>query len=120
MQFLIRLSLSGGGRPNTEMEGRAFIENYIFPTLKRCIELQKERKIIAGGPEVGAIALSLILEAPSAPELDNMIASLPLWPRMETSVTPLTTFEDRQRSVDAVLAMLESRTHTHKTVDALR
>lgn len=120
MQFLIRLTLSSGSRPRTEAEGRAFIEDDIFPTLQRCIELQKDGKIIAGGPESGAVALSLIVDAASAAELDDLITSLPVWPRMETSVTPLTTFEDRRRSVDTVLATVKSRTRSEQTVDALR
>ena len=46
MQFLVRLSLclSSGARPHTEAEGLAFIEGYIFPALKRCGKLQKERQ----------------------------------------------------------------------------
>lgn len=117
MQFLVRLTLSSGARPNTEGEGFAFIENYIFPTLKRCVELQKERKIIAGGPESGAVALALVVEAGSAAELDNVITNLPVWPRMETTVTLLTTFEDRRRSVDAVLEMVKSRARQEQIAD---
>lgn len=117
MQFLIRLNWSSGARPNTETEGRAFIENYIFPTLERCVELQKEGKIIAGGPESGTVALALILEAASAAEVDNLITSLPVWPRMETTVTLLTTFEDRRHSVNAVLELLTSRTWKEQTAD---
>jgi len=119
MQFLVRMSLSSGSRPNTEAEGRAFIESNIFPTLKRCSKLQKERRIIAGGPENGAVALALIVDAASAAELDNLITSLAVWPRMETTVTPLTTFEDRRRSIDAVLEIVKSRTRKEQTEDAL-
>ena len=120
MQFLIRLSLSSGSRPNSEVAGRAFIEDDILPTLKRCIELRNEGKIIAGGPESGTVALALILDAASAVEVDELITSLPVWPRMETTITPLTTFEDRQRSIDAVLAVIKSRTRTEQTAGALR
>jgi len=117
MQFLVRLSLSSGARPNTETEGLAFINNYIFPTLERCSELQKEQKIIAGGPESGSVALALIVQAASAAELDEVITSLPVWPRMETTVTLLTTFEDRRRSVDAVLEMVKSRARKQQKAD---
>jgi hypothetical protein len=110
VQFLVRLSLSSEARPNTKAEGLAFIEDFIFPTLKHCVELQKERKIIAGGPESGSVALALIVETASAAELDAVITSLPVWPRMETTVTLLTTFEDRRRSVEAVLELVKSRT----------
>lgn len=117
MQFLVRLSLSSGARPNSETEGLAFIENYIFPTLERCVEFQKERRIIAGGPESGTVALALIVEAASAAEVDNVITALPVWPRMETTVTLLTTFDDRRRSVHAVLELLKSRTRKEQTAD---
>lgn len=120
MQFLIRLTLSSGSRPHSEAEGRAFIEDYIFPTLQRCIELQKAGKIIAGGPESGTVALALIVDTTSAAELDNLITSLPVWPRMETSVTALTTFEDRRHSVDTVLTNIKPRTRTEQTMEALR
>lgn len=118
MQFLVRLSLSSGSRPSSEAEGRDFIENYIFPTLKRCSELQERRSIVAGGPESGAVALALIVDAGSAVELDNLITSLPVWPRMETKITPLTTFEDRRRSIDVVLELLESREQKKRPPDA--
>lgn len=109
MQFLVRLSLSSGARPNTEAEGLAFVENFILPTLARCGELQKERRIVGGGPESGVVALVLIVEAASSAELDEVITTLPVWPLMETTVTPLSTFEDRRRSVDAVLEMVKAR-----------
>lgn len=57
---------------------------------------------IAGGEEdfsrrtmSGAIGLVLIVEAQSVRALDDLITGLPVWPRMETKVTPLTTFEGR-------------------------
>jgi muconolactone delta-isomerase len=39
----------------------------------------------------GAIALSLIVSVESVQELDDLITGLPVWPRMETTVTPLST-----------------------------
>jgi muconolactone delta-isomerase len=102
MQYLVELKLSAGSRPNTWAEGRAFIENSILPTLEHCERLMEEKKIIAGGPQSGAVALSLIVEAATVGELDEVITSLPVWPRMETSVIPLTTFEDRRRSILAL------------------
>jgi muconolactone delta-isomerase len=67
-----------------------------LPTLERCKELESEKKILAGGPMNAAIGLVLIVAAESARELDDLITSLPVWPRMETEVTPLTTFEGRR------------------------
>jgi hypothetical protein len=38
---------------------------------------------------------------------------------MELCWTPLTTFEDRRRSIETVLARVKSRTRTEQTADAL-
>jgi len=47
----------------------------------------------------GAVALALIVTAESAQESDDLITSLPVWPRMEAEVIPLTTFERRKQSL---------------------
>ena len=84
MQYLAQMKLVPQGRPTTPEEGTAFIEQYIFPTLELCRKLQDEKKILAGGPTSGAVGLVLIVNAESARELDDLITSLPVWPRMET------------------------------------
>jgi muconolactone delta-isomerase len=58
----------------------------------------------------GAVGLVLLVHAESAPELDEIITSLPVWPRMETEVTPLTTFEDRAQTVRSRLEQLKETT----------
>lgn len=95
MQYLVQLRLSSSARPMTQEDGIAFIEQFISPTLELCKRLQEEKRILAGGPVSGAIALALIVNAETARELDDLITSLPIWPRMETEITPLTTFENR-------------------------
>jgi hypothetical protein len=45
--------------------------------------------IVAGGPISGAIGLTFIIRADSAPEIDEIVGALPLWPPMITTVTPL-------------------------------
>jgi muconolactone delta-isomerase len=104
MQYLVDLKLADSGRSATPQEGLAFIEHYILPTLELCKKLQAEKKIIAGGPISGVIGLALIVEANSALELDEIIENLPMWPRMNTTVTPLTTFDGR---IQAILQRLE-------------
>ena len=99
MQYLVELKLSNSARPTTQEDGIAFLEQYIFPTLELCKKLQEEKKILAGGPLSGTVALALIVNAESARELDDLITSFPVWPRMETEVTPLTTFEGRAQSL---------------------
>jgi len=107
MNYLVHLELAE--RPATPQEGVTFIEQFILPTLELCKELVNRKKIIAGGPLSGAIALSLIVTAESAQELDDVVSSLPVWPRMETTITPLTTFDGRIQTVRARLAQLKTQ-----------
>jgi muconolactone delta-isomerase len=108
MQYLVRMNLAAPVRPATLPEGINFIEQAVLPTLQRCRQLRNENAILAGGPSSGAIALVFIIQAGSASELDELITSLPIWPRMEVEVTPLTTFEARERTVRTQLERLEA------------
>lgn len=109
MQYLVQLRLSSSARPMRPDEGIAFIEQLIFPTLDQCRKLQAEGKILAGGPVSGAVALVLIVAAESAIELDDLIASLPVWPRMETEVIPLTTFDARGQTLLSRIEKLQAQ-----------
>jgi muconolactone delta-isomerase len=106
MNYLVQLKLAS--RPDTPEEGIIFIEQVILPTLEMCKRLEAEKRIVAGGPLSGAIALALIVSAKSAEELDDLITSLPVWPRMETTVTPLSTFDVRMQAVRARLEELKT------------
>ena len=109
MQYLVQLRLSSSARPTTQEDGIAFIEQYIFPTLELCKKLQEEKKILAGGPVSGTVALALFVNAESARELDDLITSLPVWPRMETEVIPLTSFDERAQSLLPRLEKLKAQ-----------
>jgi len=109
MQYLVQMKLVPQGRPTTTDEGREFIEQYTFPTLERCKKLQDSKNILAGAPTSGAIGLVLIVNAESARELDELITSLPVWPHMETEVTPLTTFEGRAETLRPRLEQLKAQ-----------
>ncbi len=104
------MKLVAPGRPTTPEKGAAFIEQYIFPTLGLCKKLQGEKEILAGGAVSGAIGLAFIVEGESAREVDALITSLPIWPRTETDVTPLTTFEGRAEILRARLEQLKAQT----------
>ena len=110
MQYLVQMKLVPQGRPTTTEEGAAFIEQFIFPTLELCKKLLDQKKILAGGPMSGAIGLVFIVNAESARELDNLLTSLPVWSRMETDVTPLTTFEGRAETLRPTLELLKAQT----------
>lgn len=102
MQYLVQLKLANSSRPTTEEQGLAFIGQYILPTLEHCEQLQSQKKIVAGGPVSGAVALNLIVNADTPQGLDEVITALPVWPMMETTVTPLTTFADRRQAALAI------------------
>ena len=110
MQYLVQMKLVASDRPITPEEGAAFIEQVIFPTLELCKKLQGEKKILAGGAVSGTIGLAIIVEGESAQEVDALITSLPVWPRMETDVTPLTTFEGRAEILRPRLERLKAQT----------
>jgi muconolactone delta-isomerase len=114
MLFLVELDHVKSGVMPTPEAGRAFIEQIIFPTLARARQLVAEKKIVAGGPVTGRIALRFIVEADSPQEVDRIITSLPLWTVADTRVTPLIEFSDRQIHVQMLLDMLTTRMSKEK------
>lgn len=76
------------GSPKSVEEGDIFFKEFIRPTLELCKELASEEKILAGGPISGTIDLALVVQADSPKELDVLVTCLPVWPRMETVITP--------------------------------
>jgi muconolactone delta-isomerase len=109
MHYLVEMKLANSIRPATPQDGVAFIEQFILPTLELCKKLEAEKKIVAGGPLSGSVALSLIISADSAQELDGVITSLPVWPRMETTVTPLNSFAGREQAVRTLLQQVKAQ-----------
>lgn len=101
MNYLVQMKLVSSNRPSTAQEGVAFIEQIILPTLELCKKLEAEKRIIAGGPVSGSVALALLVSAESAQEIDDLLTRLPVWPRMKTTVTPLNSFEGRMQAVTA-------------------
>jgi muconolactone delta-isomerase len=104
MQYLVQMKIVPEGRPKSVEEGEIFFKEFIRPTLELCKKLVNQEKILAGGPISGTIGFVLVVKADSAKELDDLVTSLPVWPRMETEVTPLTTFEDRALSIERRLS----------------
>jgi hypothetical protein len=107
MNYLVQLKLAS--RPDTPQEGIVFIEQFIVPTLELCKRLEADKRIVAGGPLSGAIALALIVSAESAEQLDDLITSLPVWPRMETTVNPISTFDVRMQAVRTRIEQLKTQ-----------
>ena len=113
MRYLVQMRIVPQGRPMSKEEGVVFFEEFIHPTLELCKRLEAEKKILAGGPISGTIGLALVVKADSAKELDDLVTSLPVWPRMETAITPLTTFEDRALSIQRRLRDLRDKRPAH-------
>jgi len=116
MQYLVDMKLAAYARPaGGPQDGISFIEQYILPSLEMCKKLEDEKKILAGGPANGAIRLVMIVSAESAQELDELIESLPIWPRMETTVTPLTSFSGRMAALRPRLEGLKAKSQNGPT-----
>jgi muconolactone delta-isomerase len=107
MQYLIQMNIIPQARPASSEEGQVFFRNYIHPTLRRCQKLKDDGKILAGGPMSGTIGIALIIETGTVKELDELLTSLPVWTRMETTVIPLTTFADRAAAIEDRLRILQ-------------
>jgi muconolactone delta-isomerase len=108
MLLLVELDHVKSGIPLSPEAGRNFIEQVIMPTIARAEQLLAEKKIVAGGPVAGHIALRLVVEVGSLAELDQLMYSLPLYPLAETKITPLIAFADRRASVQALAGRLFS------------
>jgi muconolactone delta-isomerase len=104
MQYLVRMKIVPPDRPMSAEEGTVFFEKFIQPILELCKKLEDEKKILAGGPISGTTGLALVVKADSAKELDEVVASLPVWPRIETAITAVTTTEDRALSIQRRLS----------------
>jgi muconolactone delta-isomerase len=116
MEYLVEMTLAA--QPKTPEEGMSLMEIYILPTLAIAEKLKEENKIISGGPIVGKIAIAMIVKADSAIELDGLISSLPVWSRMQTTVTPLTSFTDRENIVRQLLEAVKDRINGKTFVQA--
>src|SRR5262245_55362646 len=108
MEYLVQMQLADSGRSKTPADGLMFIEHYVLPTLELGRRLQNERRILAGGPISAAIGLAFIIRVDSAREIDDLVEGLPIWPRMVTTVTPLTTWEDRAAALRPRLERLKA------------
>jgi len=108
MEYQVDMRLADSARSTTVAEGLVFIEQYILPTLERGEKLAAENRILAGGPLSGSIGLSFIIRADNAKEIDEIVAGFPVWPRMVTTVTPLTTWAGRRSALQSRLERLRA------------
>jgi len=95
MKYLV--VASGGPGFVSPEEAIEVLQDVILPSFKKLIELEKSKKIIAGGLPVGDRSFIFIVEAKSNDELDQMLRKIPMWGELDWEVTALQTFSGRAK-----------------------
>jgi|SRR5215471_8566757 len=117
MLCLINLDHVKSGIPLLPGADHNFIEQVIVPMITRAEQLLA-KKIVAGGPAAGRIALRLAVEVGSLAELDQIDIQPPALPLGETRITPLIAVADRHASVQALAERL-SRSGGRKVISLM-
>jgi hypothetical protein len=102
--YLVEMKIAPTGTVLTPQEGAAFAERFLLPTLDACERLRAEGRIVAGGPVLGAMAFTFVVRGESVRQVDELVSGLPFWPRAQTTVVPLGSFELRAAAVRQRLA----------------
>lgn len=95
--YLVEMTFTPFASLPSPQELVAFNERMVQPTFEALQRLVSEGRILAGGTALGAAAFHFIARAQSPQEFDEMLSSLPLWPRAQTRIVALGTFEARAR-----------------------
>ena len=117
-QFLVEMNFAPLAATPTPQEMVAFTERFVLPTLGALQTLRDSGRIIAGGPTLAAVGFSFVASAESPQDLEEMVTSLPLWPRAQTRVVPLGTFEWRAAAIRERLQ--KTKTHMEATAQTTR
>jgi hypothetical protein len=88
---------SGGPGFSSAEDAADMLNHMIVPNFKMLIEWEKKKKISGGGVPVGDRALVFIAEAKSNDDLDKMLRQLPVWGVLDWDVSPLQTFQQREK-----------------------
>jgi hypothetical protein len=107
-EYLVEMTFAPFATLPAPAEVAAFAEKMALPTLEACRALAESGQIAAGGPALGAIGFHFIARAASPEDLEAMLSSLPLWPRAQTRVVPLGTFQGRLETLRRRLSQLSS------------
>ena len=100
---------SGGPAPGSPAEAIALLENLVIPTFDILMKWEKDGKIVGGLP-VGDRAFVMIVNAESNHEVDRMLRSLPLWPRLNWKVVPLESTAGRAEIEREIVQQLKEST----------
>ncbi len=93
MLYLIEAT-DGPGWTSPE-EAREVLKGGILPLFDHLADLEADGTILAGGLPVGDRALTLILEASSNEQADQIVRDIPGWSVLRWSVTPLQRLSKR-------------------------
>jgi hypothetical protein len=97
--YLVEMKIAPTANILTPEEGIAFTDRFVLPTLQTCENLTASGEILAGGPILGAMGFAFIARADSPYQLENIVGSLAIWPRAQTTIVALGTFADRAVAV---------------------
>ena len=89
-------------------EVAAVLENGIIPTFEALMELESQKKIIAGGLPLGSRKLYFVVDAKSHDEVDRMLRGLPAWGVFSWKVTALQSFAGRAKMEEQNLEKIKS------------
>lgn len=95
MKYLV--IASGGPGFASADEAMDVLQNIVLPSFNEFIQLEKRKKIIAGGLPVGDRSFVFIAEAKTNDDLDTMLRNIPMWGTLDWEVTPLQTFSARAK-----------------------
>lgn len=75
----------------------AMMEAVVIPSLEMLEGWERDGRILSGGILAGRRGVSMVIEADSHDEVNELIAQLPVWPTAQWEVTPLQSFSDRKK-----------------------
>ena len=107
----MRYLVVGSGGPGfaSREEELAVLEKGILPTFDALLQLEENKKIIAGGLPVADRNFVFILEAASNEDADQLLRKLPAWGVLQWKVTPLQSFAGRAAQERGVVEELKKK-----------
>ncbi|HMB67667.1 MAG TPA: hypothetical protein VKU85_00095 [bacterium] len=97
---------TGGPGPGSPADAVQLLEGVIIPTFDIIEKWEKDGTAVAGLP-TGGRSFVMIVDVESNHALDVMLRSLPAWPILEWSVTPVEMIGDRSATERKMVAELK-------------
>ena len=106
MLYLVEFEAAEAGVPTSREQAIELLEKRIVPSLR---DLEKEKRIHAGGLLVGARAGVFIVGAGSHDEVTKLVRALPAWGVWSWKVRPLESFAHRAGLEEQVVEGLRAQ-----------